>query len=89
MTQEIPEVKDMIDCAKRFMADETNIHELHGHAQQLKTAAHLFGGNSAISDLAEEWIKMSYRYWNEWGDVKDPLTKEDFKKWLTEQIDYF
>ncbi len=86
MTAVIPEVKEMVDCAKRFLADETNIHELHGHAQQCKTAARLFSEKSAIYDLADEWVIMSYRFWNEWGDVKDPITKNEFKKWLNEQI---
>ena len=86
MTQEIPEVKALIECAKRFIADETNIHELHGHAQQLKMAADMFGRNSAINNLAEEWVEMSYSYWNEWNDVEEPHSKEQFKQWLSKQL---
>jgi len=89
MTFAIPEVKDMIECAKRFLADETNIHELHGHIQQCKTAAHLFSENTAIYELASEWATMSYRFWNEWGDVEAPLSEKEFKEWLRKQVELF
>ena len=87
MISQIPEVKQMIECARRFIDDRTNIHELHGYASECKMAAHLFSRSDAISKLADDWMTMSYRYWNEWGDVKEPLTKKEFKKWLKEQIE--
>lgn len=86
MIQEIPELKAMINCGKRFLTHKSTIHELHGHAQQLKIAVGLFDSSKAIGDLAEEWITMTYRHWNEWGDVKEPLSKEEFKAWLSKQI---
>lgn len=86
MAHEIPEVREMIDCAKRFLADETNIHELHGHAQKCKSAAQLLAKNTPIIELASEWAFMSNRYWNEWGTAETPLTKEELENWLREQI---
>jgi hypothetical protein len=87
MTTVIPEVKEMVECAKRFLANETNIHELHGHAQQCKTAACLSSKESAVYSLADEWVTMTYRYWNEWGDAKNPLTEKEFKNWLSKQVE--
>ncbi len=89
MVSQIPEVKEMVECAKKFLDDETNIHELHGHAQQCKTAAKLFANSDVITELASEWVVMSNRYWNEWGTEENPLTQEEFKAWLREQINDF
>jgi hypothetical protein len=89
VVSQIPEVKEMVACARRFLDDSTNIHELHSHAQQCKTAAKLLANNTAIVELASEWVTMSNRYWNEWGTEDSPLTKEEFKIWLREQVNYF
>ncbi len=29
---------------------------------------------------------MIYRRWNEWNDVKEPLSEEEFRKWLKDQL---
>ena len=89
MTVVIPEVKEIVNCARRFLAGETNIHELHGWAQQCRTAAKLHSNESPIYDLANEWVTMSYRYWNELGDVEDPISEKEFKEWLREQVELF
>ena len=88
MTVEIKEVKKLIDCAKRFLKDETNIQELHGHTQELLKMTAIHGQKSALNKYASEWIEMSYRYWNEFGDSKNPITLEEFKNWIRDQLQY-
>jgi len=86
MTAEIPEMRSMIEAARRYLLGECTIQELNGHASECSTVARLFGAHPAIKKTADEWVAMIYRRWNEWGDVKQPLSEEAFRAWLQEQL---
>ena len=77
----------MIECAHRYLQGETNIHEVHGYAMQCKQMAHFFTNDSAIYEMASEWVTMCNRWWNEWGIEENPLTEEEFNEWLKGQLE--
>ena len=77
----------MIDCGRRFLDGESEINELHLHAEQLKQVSKQFNASIHIQELASEWSAMSGRLWNEWGLVKNPVSESDFREWLSNQLD--
>lgn len=86
MTPEITEMGAMMDAASRYLEGQCSIQELNGYAKQCATGAHFRGLHPAIKDTAEHWVSMIYRRWNEWNDVKNPLSEQEFRAWLQEQL---
>ncbi|RGP55107.1 hypothetical protein ASB58_08480 [Pseudomonas abyssi] len=86
MTPQIPEVKEMLEAGRRYLAGSCSIQELNGYASQLATVVRFFEAHPKIKETADEWATMIYRRWNEWNDVKEPLSAEDFRTWLKDQL---
>ncbi|MFV5313491.1 hypothetical protein VXN68_15040 [Acinetobacter schindleri] len=89
MNQPIAEVRRLIDAGKRYLAGSCSIQELHGHASQCATFARFMHSHPGIEQVANEWVSVIYRRWNEWGDVAEPLTEQEFRLWLTAQVAVF
>ncbi|MFD2097610.1 hypothetical protein ACFSJ3_16590 [Corallincola platygyrae] len=79
-------MKALLRIGDLYLQGESSIHELSGIANALKTKALAIQGSPAYLEIAEEWLGMITRHWNEWGLAEDPVSEEDFRKWLTEQL---
>jgi len=86
---QITELRALLVAAQRYLAGTCSIHELNGRAGALADAAKLFDGHSVFHQIANEWSKMIDRRWNECGHVACPLSEEQFRIWLIEQIAFF
>jgi hypothetical protein len=86
MASKIPEVKEMLVAGSRYLAGSCSIQELNGYASQLATVVRFSEAHPKIKETADEWTAMIYRRWNEWNDVKESLSEEEFRKWLKDQL---
>ena len=82
----IPELKELIKAGKYYLEGKSSIHELNGYASSFKSAATLLHAQPEVLDLAEQWYNMVNRRWNEWGLAEDPITEEEFRNWLKQQM---
>lgn len=86
MTVTITELRQLLEAAQRYLAGACSIQELNGRVGALADGVKLWNGHSALSQVADEWSVMVDRRWNEWGHVANPVSEEQFRSWLVEQI---
>jgi hypothetical protein len=84
----ILEVRELLDAAQRYLAGACSIQELNGRVGALADASKLWGGHPAFLELAAEWSGMVDRRWNERGHVATPLSEEQFRAWLLDQMTF-
>ena len=75
----------MIDTATRYPG-ELHFSYLAGAADKLQVAAKAFAAHPAILRLADEWILMTNRCWNEHGYYSDPVTENELQHCVREQL---
>ena len=63
----IPEVREMVAVARRFVAGEVHFSHVLGPAESCSFWAKVHGAHPAIRALADEWGLLGDRVWNEWG----------------------
>jgi len=80
------EIRAMFDVAHRYAAGSSSVHELNGAISCARTWAKAAHANSAVLDLLDDWSHMLNRRWNEWGLEKNPISEEQFRAWLQEQL---
>ncbi|GAB3096017.1 hypothetical protein [Lysobacter terrae] len=86
MTTEIREFRFMLEAGQRYLSGACSIQELNGRVSELATAAKFWGGHPAFSQIAADWSAMVDRGWNEWGQSPNPLSEQEFRAWLGEQL---
>lgn len=84
---DFPEVKQMVEAARKFLEGKITIQELHGDVAACAYAAKLFSAHPLITELAQRWLGMVSRYWDEWELEKEPLSEEQFRLWLEQEIE--
>jgi|688.fasta_scaffold118832_2 hypothetical protein len=63
----VPEVRVMVEAAKRFVSGEVHFSSLMEPTQVCLWWAKVHGAHPAIIALAAEWQLLVDRVWNEWG----------------------
>lgn len=76
----------MLETGKRYLAGECSMMELNGSISRCIDVAKLLDAHPAISQLAHEWSVMVNRRWNEWGHEQHPLSEQEFRDWLQQQL---
>ena len=84
----IPEVREMVAVAQRFVAGEVHFSHVLGPAELCAFWAKVHGAHPAIQALAAEWGLLADRVWNEWGQhgrgVHLPV--EEFRRRVAEDL---
>jgi hypothetical protein len=62
----VPEVREMVEVARRFVAGEVHFSFLVGPTEACLLWATIHGAHPAIDALAAEWQSRADRVWNEW-----------------------
>tara|TARA_R110002020_G_scaffold21373_80_gene72634 strand:+ start:12822 stop:13103 length:282 start_codon:yes stop_codon:yes gene_type:complete len=86
MATEIREFRQMIEAAQRYLAGGCSIQELNGRVAEAATASKFWGGHPALVQVASDWSTAVDRRWNEWGHVQNPLSENQFRSWLVQQL---
>ena len=81
-----PELSEMIHTATRYLAGELHFSYLAGAADKLQVAAKSFAAHRAILRLADEWVLMTDRCWNEYDQHSVPITEKELRDWVREQL---
>jgi hypothetical protein len=80
------EFRKMIDSANRYLAGEEDLMSLCHAIAEAYIAVQRFGPDSTVAPIIREWRNMSDRCRNEFRLAPDPVTEEEFRAWLRQQI---
>ncbi|WP_234006618.1 hypothetical protein, partial [Xanthomonas sacchari] len=86
MSVEIAEFRQMLEAGQRYLGGTCSIQELNGSVNQCRDAARFWGGHPALAQVVDDWSQVVDRRWNECGHSPDPLTEQQFKSWLGQQL---
>jgi hypothetical protein len=84
----IPEVRELVAVARRFVAGEVHFSHLLSPAESCVFWAKVHGAHPAIQALAAEWGLLADRAWNEWGQHSRGvrLSVEEFRRRVAEDV---
>lgn len=80
------QLRAVFEVARCYAAGTSSVHELNGAVSVARTWARSEQMNPAVLELLDEWHVMVNRRWNEWGLEKEPISEEQFRAWLQEQL---
>ncbi|HEY8503533.1 MAG TPA: hypothetical protein VIL46_03050 [Gemmataceae bacterium] len=80
------EFRKMVESANRYLAGEEDFMSLYYAIAEAHIAVQRFGPDAAVAPIIREWRNMSDRCRNEFRLAPDPVTEEEFRDWLREQI---
>lgn len=81
-----PEIAEMTDVAERFLSGQAHFSALAGAAMRLEFAAKAFSAHPAILEMAQEWVWMTDRCWNEYHQHGNPISEAELREWVREQL---
>src|SRR5262245_25010554 len=76
----VPEVRDMVEVAKRFVAGEVHFSHMVAPTEACLLWARMHGADPAVLALAAEWQLLADRVWNEYGQHGQALPVEEFRR---------
>ncbi len=87
MVVAVPEVREMVAAARRFVDGEIHFSALVGPIALCEWWSRMNGEHSAVHDLAKRWELLVDRTWNEYGQHPNPLTVEELRQELIRDIE--
>src|SRR5205814_10732598 len=76
----IPEVREMVATAKRYIEGEIHFSYLAGPTMECKYWAKVYGLRPAIQELASDWCLWVDQCWNEFGQHKESLPESELRR---------
>lgn len=83
----IPEVREMVQSAKQFVAGELHFSYLVGPIERCEFWSRVNGVNSPINALAKRWSLLVDRTWNEYGQHIDRLSVSQLRDEIERDLD--
>jgi len=80
MMLSLPEVREMVAAAKRFVSGEIHFSYLVGPTERCEFWAKVYGVHPAIHQLAAEWKMLVDQTWNEWGQHPVKLSEAELRR---------
>jgi hypothetical protein len=76
----VPEVREMVAVARRFVAGEVHFSAMVGPAESCHWYAKVHNSHPAIRQLAADWQHGADLVWNEWGQHQAPISVEEYRR---------
>ena len=86
LTEQLPEAREVLALAEQYVADDLDFMELYHAIQMCGHWARERQLGDLVRDFCREWFTQADRCRNEMGIAKDPLTEDEFKAWLRQQL---
>ena len=79
LAEQLPEAREMLTLAERYVADDLDFMELYHAIQMCGRWAWQRNLAEPVRATCREWFSQADRCRNEFGIAKDPLTEDEFK----------
>lgn len=76
----------MIQSANRYLVGHEEFIDLYYAIAEALVAVQRYGRDSIVGPMILEWRDMSERCRNEFGMAHDPVTEDQFRIWLGNQL---
>jgi hypothetical protein len=80
MTLPLPEVREMVEAAKRYIAGEIHFSYLVRPTEQCEWWSRVYGAHPAIRQLARDWQLWVDQVWNEGGQHSVNLPESELRR---------
>ena len=85
----LPELKILIEVARSYVAGEVHFSYVCNAVSALVDAIKYVPTETSIKAIAKEWESMSIRVWPEMLQIPDPISEQEFLKWVQAQLVVF
>ena len=82
----LPEIKNLVEVSRQYLQDELTVHELNGWVQDCQAKSVALGLDEQIQLILLEYKQMLGRAWDEWSLQENPISEEEFKKWIRDEF---
>jgi hypothetical protein len=82
----IPEVRDMVAAARQFVAGEIHFSYLVRPIEACEWWSRVHDKDSDIHKLAADWSLLVDRTWNEYAQHSDPLTVDELRAKIADDL---
>ena len=86
LTEQLPEASKMLALAERYTSDDLDFMQLYDAIQMCGHLARERQLAATVRDFCGHWFSQADRCRNEMGLARDPLTEDEFKAWLRQQL---
>ncbi|WP_338846282.1 hypothetical protein V8J88_21290 [Massilia sp. W12] len=85
----LPEFRELIRCARAYVAGDLHFSYVCSAAGAFRDVTKVLPVNREIKQIAEEWAEMATRAWPEMAQIANPISEDDFLKWVSEKMNVF
>lgn len=85
----LPELRELLEVAKEFVAGRVNYSFVCAELDGFYGMACILPVAPQIRVMAAEWNAMAMRVWPEMMPLDDPISEEEFRQWVREQLTVF
>lgn len=80
MTLALPELREMVEVARQYVAGEVHFSYLEAPAARCVFWSRVYGVHPAITRLALDWHLWVDQAWNEWGQHAVRLPEPELRR---------
>ena len=80
MVLPLPEVREMVEAGKRYIAGQVHFSHLVGPTERCEWWARVYGVHPAIWQLARDWQLWVDQVWNEGGQHPVRLSESELRR---------
>lgn len=85
----LPEMRELIHCARGFVAGDVHFSYVCSAAGTFRDVTRFLPVSREIKQMADEWAEMATRAWPEMARITNPISEEEFREWVRDQIRVF
>ena len=86
MTLPLPEVREMVEAAARYVGGEIHFSYLVGPTERCVWWSRVYGAHPAIQKLARDWQLWVDQVWNEWGQHPVKLPESELRRRIASDL---
>ncbi|MEZ4390991.1 MAG: hypothetical protein R3A48_07845 [Polyangiales bacterium] len=86
MTFPLPEAREMVAAARRYVIGEVHFSELVGPTERCEFWARVYGVHPALHALAAEWQRLLDQTWNERGQHPVALPERELRRRIASHL---
>ncbi len=82
----LTELKSLVEESRKYLRGRITVRELYYWVQDCHAKSVALGLDEQIQLLLLNYQEMIGRAWDEWGLQENPISEEEFKKWIQDEF---